>query len=73
MWWCWNLRRLTRFNILGLAIADFGADVATMGAAAIVAIAIATNSLIPNLYHALVMLIFAMPFRYFKTWYEQSW
>jgi hypothetical protein len=63
---------LTRFNILGLAIADFGADIATMGAGAILAITIATNSVIPNGYYAVFMLIFAMPFRYFKRWYEQS-
>lgn len=59
-------------NILGLAIADFGADVATMGGAAIFAVAIATNSLIPNGYVAVVFLLFAMPFRYFKRWYEQE-
>ena len=63
---------MTRFNILGLAIADFGADVATMGAAAILAISIATNSVIPNAYYAVSFLIVAIPFHYFKTWYEQS-
>ena len=58
--------------MLALAIADFGGDVATMGAAAILAIVIATNSLIPYAYHGVFFLIVAIPFRYFKTWYKQS-
>jgi hypothetical protein len=62
---------LTKWNILGLTIGEFGASLATIYASAVLAIAMVTGSEV-NVYRALLFLGVGMVFYYMKKLYEEQ-